>query len=500
VTPEQAYAELVRRSRDENLLSSTLDLLEWDEEVMMPRGGSDHRAEQTALLAGLVHDQATDPRYNELLSLVEASPLVADPESAAAVNVREMRREFDRECKLPRRLVEEQARVTTLATQHWATAKERSEYKPFAKWIDKLFALAREEADAVGYAEARYDALLEDYEPGLTARDLSSLFGKLTPALAPLVEEVRGRSAPAPAHVVARDFAIDRQRVFFENVATAIGFDFERGRVDVGRHPFCTSIGPGDVRIAIKYHPRNMAQGLFALLHEVGHALYDQGLDAEHYGTPIGEAVSLGVHESQSRLWENHVGRSRGFWTHFFPQLQGSFHDELRDVSADTFRRVINHPVPGPIRIYADEVHYDLHIVIRVELEQALLSGDLAAADLPGAWNEAYRKYLGVTPKDDREGCLQDTHWADGLIGYFPTYTLGNMYAAQLFAAADREIGPLDEAFAAGDFLTLRNWLGERVHRHGSRYSAAATIERATGVPADPSAMVASLRRRYGSA
>jgi carboxypeptidase Taq len=498
VTPEQAYAELLRRSREETVLSSCLDVLEWDEEVYMPRGGAEHRAEQTALLAGLAHDQAVDPRYEELLAAVEGSPLVADADTPAAVNVRELREEFDRERRLPRRLVEESARVTTLAAQQWMAARERAEYKPFAKWIARIFDLAREEADAVGYADTRYDALLEDYEPHMTTRDLSALFTRLQQALVPLVESLRDVPAPAPAHVLAREFPIDRQRLFFEGVATSLGFDFERGRLDVGRHPFCTSIGPGDVRIAIRYHPRNFSQGLFALLHEVGHALYDQGLDDEHYGTPYGESASLGLHESQSRLWENLVGRSYGFWSHFYPQLRGTFHEALHDVSIDTFRRVINYSAPGVIRVQADEVTYDLHIIIRFELERALLSGDLRAADLPGAWAEAHQRYLGVVPKNDREGCLQDGHWAEGLIGYFPTYTLGNMYAAQLFAAAEHAIGPLDDAFAAGDFRGLRDWLGKHVHRHGSRFSVATTIERATGGAPDPTALVESLAHRYG--
>ena len=497
MTPEQAYSELIQRSREETLLASCLELLEWDEEVCMPRGGSEHRAEQSALLAGLAHDRATDPRYDELLSMVEGSALVTDRESAAAVNVRELRRDYDRERKLPRRLVEESARVSTLASQQWAAARESSEFKPFAKWVDRLFALAREEADAVGYPETRYDALLEDYEAGLTTRRVNDLFSRLQPALLSLAEAVRERPLPAPAHMLAREFPIDRQRLFLEGVATALGFDFERGRLDVARHPFCTTIGPGDVRIAIRYHPRNFANGLFALVHEVGHALYDQGLDAEHFGTPLGESVSLGVHESQSRLWENHVGRSDGFWRHFYPQLQVTFHEALRDVPLSTFRRVINHPAPGPIRIQADEVTYDLHIIIRAELEQTLLSGELRAADLPGAWSDAYRRYLGIVPKNDREGCLQDGHWAGGLIGYFPTYTLGNIYAAQLFAAAERDLGPLDDRFAAGDFASLREWLGMRVHRLGSRYSAAETIERAVGGPLDPYVLLQSLERRY---
>jgi len=500
MTPDQAYLELVRLSRDETVLSSCLDVLEWDEEVNMPRGGVEHRAEQMALLAGLVHDRETDPRYDELLSAVEGSSLVSDPEGDHAVNVRELRRGYDRERRMPRRLVEESARVTALASQAWSEARKRDDFKAFAPWLDRIFALAREEADAVGYTGTRYDALLEDYEPGMTTDQLSALFVQLGDGLVPLVESLRGALPAVPGHVLAREFPLERQRLFAEGVAAALGFNLERGRLDIGLHPFCTSIGPGDVRIALRYYPRNFARGFFALLHEVGHALYDQGLDEAHYGLPVGEAASLGLHESQSRLWENLVGRSDGFWRHFYPQLRSTFHEALHDISPNMFRRVINRVEPGVIRVQADEVTYDVHIMIRFELERALLAGDLAAADLPGAWAERYQRYLGVAPKNDRSGCLQDGHWSEGLIGYFPTYTLGNVYAAQLFAAAERAVGPLEEAFAAGDFQTLRTWLGEHVHRHGQRYSVAAIIERATGSPPDPAALIQSLTNRYRSA
>jgi carboxypeptidase Taq len=500
VNPDQAYTELVRLSRDETVLSSCLDLLEWDEEVYMPRGGVENRAEQMALVAGLVHDRGADPRYDELLSCIEGSPLVQDPESPQAVNVRELRREYDRERRMPRRLVEESARVTAMGSQAWADARKRDEFESFAPWLDRIFALAREEADAVGHNGTRYDALVDDYEPAVTTEQLSALFAGLEKELLPLLDSLRDAPAAAPAHVLAREFPLDRQRLVVETVAVALGFDFESGRIDLANHPFCTSIGPGDVRLGLRYYPRNFARGFFALLHEVGHALYEQGLDPSHFGTPMGKAASLGLHESQSRLWENLVGRTLGFWRHFYPQVQSIFHEALHDVSLDTFRRVINQVTPGMIRVQADEVTYNLHIIIRFELERALIDGDLRAADLPGAWAERYARYLGVTPKNDRTGCLQDGHWGEGLIGYFPTYTLGNVYAAQLFEAAERAIGPLEDAFAAGEFRPLREWLGENVHRHGQRYAVAELIGRATGSAPDPSALIKSLDRRYRAA
>ncbi len=500
MNPEQSYTELIQLSREASVLASTLALLQWDAEIYMPRGGVTHRGEQMALVAGLVHDRATDPRIGELLTAVEGSVLVSDGESAAAVNVRELRRDFDRETRLPRRLVEEMARVSAQSAQAWAEARDHNDFKSFAPWLDQTFALAREKADALGYTGVRYDALLEDYEPGMTTAELSTLFAQLREQLVPLVDSFRDRGAANAAKMSEREFALDRQRAFAESAAEKMGFDLECGRFDLGPHPFCTMIGTGDVRIAARYHPHNLVNGLLGTMHEAGHALYEQGLEPANYGTPMGNAVSLGIHESQSRLWENLVGRSHGFWLHFYPQLQSEFESQLRDVSLEDFRSAMNRVTRGFIRVDADEVTYNLHIVIRFELERALLSGDLAANDLPGAWSELYQRYLGITPKTDTEGCLQDIHWSEALIGYFPTYTLGNMYAAQLFEAAERAIGPLDDAFAAGEYHTLREWLRENIHRHGKRYPATTLIERVTGSPPDSSALIASLSQRYNIA
>ncbi len=466
----------------------------------MPRKGVKHRSEQMALLAGLVHDRATDPRYDELLHAIEGSSLVSDSDSVESVNVRELRRGFDRERKMPRRLVEESARVTALASSVWVEARKNDDFKSFAPWLEKIFGLAREEADAVGHTGTRYDALLDDYEPGMTTGQLTTLFARLGAELVPLVDALREESARTPAPQLRGKFALDRQSQLSETVAAAVGFDMKGSRLDIGAHPFCTMIGPGDVRIALRFFPEDFTRGLFALLHEVGHGLYDQGIKSRHFGTPMGEATSLGIHESQSRLWENLVGRSEGFWRHFYPKTQNAFPEALESVPLETFRRMINRVEPGLIRIEADEVTYNMHIVIRFELERALLSGDLAADDLPGAWAELYQKYLGLEPPDNRSGCLQDIHWADGLIGYFPTYALGNMYAAQIFAAAERDLGALDDAFAAGEFLPLRRWLAEKIHRHGMRYRSSELVERVTGTAPDPSALIESLSRRYSPA
>ena len=280
-------------------------------------------------------------------------------------------------------------------------------------------------------------------------------------------------------------------------MAASLGFDFQRGRLDTAAHPFCTGIGPGDCRITTRFNPHNFSDGFFGILHETGHGLYDQGLAPEHYGTPMGEAVSIGIHESQSRLWENAVGRSRPFWRHYFPLARRIFREALNEVTLDEFHLAVNHVEPSFIRVEADEATYNLHIFIRFELEQALISDDLQAEEIPGAWNEKYSSYLGITPRNDAEGCLQDIHWSSGLFGYFPTYTLGNLFAAQLFTKANEDLGDLEESFARGEFQGLLDWLREHVHRQGHRYPSALLIERVTGSPPDHRPLMASLRRKY---
>ena len=476
-----AYDELIRQARELGVLASCSALLEWDEQTYMPRGGASHRGDQMALLAGLHHERATDPRLGELLALVEGSNLVADRDTPPAVNIRELRRDYDRRTKLPRQLVEALAQTTALAQQEWIIARREACFARFRPWLDQIIQLKRQEAECLMKAtpdsqgpvavsskqnpdtEAKiakakvsaslvYDPLLDHYEPGATSTNLVVLFQALREELVPLVDAISEASRKQASDeggsrsggvvdggaILKRVFPLDRQRVFGETVAAAIGFDFERGRLDVAAHPFCTGIGPGDTRITNRYDEHQFSDAFFGILHEAGHGLYEQGLPSEHFGTPIGEAVSLGVHESQSRLWENAVGRSRPFWTYWFPLARRMFHQALHDVTLDQFLAAINHVEPSPIRVQADEVTYNLHIIIRFELEQALLAGDLSTADLPAAWNQKYREALGIVPKTDAEGCLQDIHWSAGLFGYFPTYTLGNLYAAQLFVKARR--------------------------------------------------------------
>lgn len=495
---QAAYDELLARSREETLLASCAELLGWDEDTYLPRGGVRHRANQQTLLAGLLHDRAIAPRAGELLAAVEGSSLVADPDSAATVNVRELRRLHDRSTRLPRALIEELTQVTSLAQQEWAAARRGADFARFRPWLEKIVTLKRQEAECLGYQEHPYDALLEDYEPGARTADLTTLFADLRAELVPLANALTHAPRRPDVALLRGDYPLDRQRFLGELTAGTLGFDLRAGRLDTTTHPFFATIGPGDCRITTRYRPHNWSDGFFGTLHETGHALCEQGLDPLHYGTPLGQIASLGIHEAQARLWENTVGRSRPFWEYFFPIVRQLFPAALSGVKPEDFYFAVNNVEATLIRVTADEVTYNLHVLIRFELELALLTGDLRPADVPAAWNEAYRHHLGVVPANDAEGCLQDGHWGAGMIGYFPTYTLGNLYAAQLFARASADVDRLGEAFARGDFSGLLGWLRRHVYRQGGRYPAGRLLERATGMPPSHRPLMDALRRKYG--
>jgi carboxypeptidase Taq len=496
---DTAYDDLIRHSRDTALLASVANLLEWDQETLMPAGAVAGRGDQLAMLAGQIHDRSTDPRIGDWLHEIEQSALVRDPDQGPAVNVREIRRSYDRETRIPRALAEALARTTALAQQEWAIARGESSFARFRPWLAQIIDLKRQEAECIGYADVPYDALLDEYEPGARSADVARLYDAIRSELLPLIDAITGAPRQPSTAVVKRDFPVERQRAFVDAVATTIGFDRNHGRIDTSVHPFCAQVGAGDTRITTRFAATKFEDGIFGVLHEVGHALYDQGLDPTAFGTPMGEAVSLGVHESQSRLWENRVGRGRAAWEYFFPVAQTHFPDMLGDVTADAFHFAINHVARTPIRVQADEVTYNLHTLIRFELERAMIAGDLQVDDVPDAWNAAYRRYLGITPASDAEGCLQDTHWSAGLIGYFPTYTLGDVYSAQFYAAAEHAAGPFDAPFARGDFSPLLGWLRTNVHAQGQRYMAASLVEHATGALPDHRPLIDWLRRKYSA-
>jgi carboxypeptidase Taq len=495
--PRPAYAELLRRVAEVSDLSGASALLSWDQETNMPRKGAAARAQVLSTLAGLRHERFTAARLGELLGECEAAAGGFDEVERA--QLRELRRDYDRATKIPRELVMEMAAAESAALEAWREARPKSDWKAFAPHLEKLVALSIRRVELLGFARNPYDGLLDDFERGATEAKLALLFADLKRRLAPLVSEVLERRERVDASCVRRRLDVEKQAAFGVAVVRKIGFDFDAGRVDLSTHPFCTGIGRGDVRLTRRFVDDDLRPALYGIVHEGGHGLYEQGIAPELARTPIGEACSLGVHESQSRLWENVVGRSRAFWICFLPELRRAFPAEFRDVSAEQLFRAVNQVERSLIRVEADELTYNLHVLLRFELECALVKRQLTVADVPAAWNAKVKELLGLVPEDDGEGCLQDIHWAMGAIGYFPTYTLGNLYAAQLFAAASRDLGGLDRpdgAIATGDFSPLREWLREKVHRHGRRYLPADLIERATGQPPSAEPFLAYLRAK----
>ncbi len=499
MNPEQAYQELLQRSKEIAYLGAAQAVLGWDQEVNMPKKGATWRAEMQSYLSGQLHRKATDPAINDLLAAVEESDLVADPLSDAAVNVREWRREYDRATKLPTEFVERFTRVVVLSQQVWAEARAKADFSIFAPNLGEIIELTREKAEYLGYADKPYDALLDGFEPGEKTENVKRVFTALREELVPFLQTIMSSSTqPDPTIVEDRDYPVERQRILGEIASAAFGLDYQASRLDVSTHPFSTNLGPGDQRITTRFSPRNFNDSFFSILHETGHALYEQNLPAEHFGTPLGEAASLGIHESQSRTWENLVGRSRAFWEYFFPLTRQFFPQTLADVSLEDFHFAVNAVKPGFIRVDADEVTYNLHVMLRFEIEQAIINDGLPVEEIPAAWNALFKEYLGLDVPDDSKGALQDVHWSHGMIGYFPTYALGNLYGAQFFAQAKQDIPDLEAQFARGNFLPLLDWLRQHIHRHGMTYRAQDLVQVVTGQPLSHEPLMAHLRAKYG--
>jgi carboxypeptidase Taq len=493
---QATYDKLCSHTREVALLASTQSLLGWDERTKLPPAGGEYRAQQMSYLAGLIHKKQTAPEVGQWLNELAHSPLAGDPHSEAGADMVNLRRDYDRKTKLPQSLVEELAKLSVLGQQLWVEARRANDFPRFRPLLERMVELKRQEAAAIGYDKEPYDALLDEYEPGAKTSDVAVALSGLREQLVPLVAEIAASSRRPDVDVLKGNFPTGLQEKFGKVTVEGIGFDFKRGRLDVTDHPFCGGAGPHDVRLTTRYDD-TLSGALFSTLHEAGHGIYEQGLPAQRYGLPSGEAVSLGIHESQSRMWENFVGRSRPFWEHFFPQAQSMFPDALRNVSLDQLYFAINDVRPSLIRTESDEVTYNLHILIRFELELALVNDQLQVGDLPAAWNAKYREYLGIQSPTDSDGVLQDVHWSGGAIGYFPTYSLGNLYAAQLFEAAARDLGDLQAMFRRGDFLPLRGWLRKHIHSQGRRYPAAELARRVTGVPLSHDALLRHLRGKF---
>jgi carboxypeptidase Taq len=492
------YERFLELAREITALDQIGSLLSWDQEVVMPSGGARARGQQKAALAAIVHERTCSEELGSLLEALAGEVDAGRLDGFAAANVREMRRFRERAVRVPRRLVRELAEAGALAQQAWVDAKRRDEWNRFAPHLERLVALKREEAEAVGYDQEPYDALLDEFEPGARVADLLPLFASLEQELIALLGSLQGAAAPPTDDLLHGDWPVGRQEALGRVVLQAMGYDFESGRLDTSAHPFTQAMSVSDVRITSKYDPGHLGVGLYANLHEGGHALYELGLPPEHEGEPAGAAVSLGIHESQSRLWENSVGRSREFWQWALPLVRDHFPGLLADATSEDMYRAINVVRPSLIRIEADEVTYNLHIILRLELERALLRREIEVGELPALWRERFRRDFGLEVPSDREGPLQDIHWAFGVFGYFPTYTLGNLYAAQFFSAARRDLPDLPQRIAGGDFAALLGWLREKVHRRGSLLLAGDLCREVTGGSLSPRPYLDYLKSKFG--
>jgi carboxypeptidase Taq len=495
---QQTLDQLCQYTRQTAVYASISALLQWDERTIMPPAAGEYRAEQVTLLSGVIHEREIAPQVGQWLAELAESPLAKDHNSDAGATIRQLKRRYEKKIKLPTSLVEELTRTAVLGQQIWQEARKKDDFAAFQPILTKMIDLKRQEAEALGYEECPYDALLDEYEQGEKTSNIAGVLAGLRDELVPLAAAIAESKRRPDRSLLERRCPADAQERFGKQVAENIGYEFQRGRLDVTAHPFCETMGPHDVRITTRYNEYWFPGSFFGILHEAGHGLYEQGLRPEWYGLPPGQAISLGIHESQSRMWENFVGRSRGFWQHFFPMAQAAFSEALRNVTPDDFYFAINEVRPSLIRVEADEATYNLHILIRFELERALLDGDLQAPDLPSAWKDKYQEFLGIKSPTDADGVLQDVHWSAGLIGYFPTYSLGNLYAAQFFEQAEDDLGGLADQFRRGEFRPLRDWLREKIHAPGQCYTADQLVRRVTGKPLSHEPLMRHLQGRFG--
>jgi carboxypeptidase Taq len=501
----KTLAPLAGRLLEVQRINSAAAVLSWDQETYMPAGGGAARAEQIAALQGIAHEKLISPETERMLGawldLDTGVPLERDGElwdESSRALLREVWRDYSRAKKLPSTFVIRLSRECSLAQQAWAEAKARSDYKAFLPHLSIILTLKREEAQYQGFETSPYNALLDAYEPGSTIAALTPLFGQLKARLVPLLKRIQDSPTQIDDGFLYHAYDQARQVEFGRLVLIAMGYDFEKGRLDLSAHPFTTSFHPTDVRVTTRVHENDLPSCLFSCIHEGGHGLYDQGLDPMHYGTPLGESVSLGIHESQSRMWENCVGRSRAFWQFFYPILQATFHHQLRGVNVEQFYTVINRVKTSLIRVEADELTYNLHIMLRFEIEQDLIEGKTTPDELPEIWNAKMKDYLGITPSNDGEGVLQDVHWSMGGFGYFPTYTLGNLYAVQFYDQAKLEIPHIEDEIAAGQLMVLQRWLGQKIHRWGRTFTPDQLSQRVTGVSLSPEPFLRYIERKYG--
>lgn len=484
------YTSILQKAADLNYASAVLG---WDQEVYMPPKGAYFRGRQLATLASQAHELSTSEKLGNLLDALAGDKTLTASEH---MNILRSKEDFDRNKKLSSAFVEEMSMLSSECFNTWIEARGKNDFSIFAPALGKMIALKRRQADLYGYKAHPYDALLDEYEKDATVAMLDPVFQGIKEQLPPILDKIKA-AAQVDNSFFHGHFPKQSQWDFSVDVLKAMGYDFEAGRQDYAEHPFTTSFAATDVRITTRVDEHNYASLLWSTIHEGGHALYEQGLPEDQYGLPLGSPTSLGIHESQSRLWENCIGRSKDFWTGFFPQLQTYFPQQLCGITATGFYKACNRVEPSLIRTEADEVTYHFHVLIRYEIEKALIEGTLDPKDLAIAWNDLYKKYLGITPKDDKTGVLQDVHWSHGSFGYFPTYTLGSFYAAQFFAQANKEIPGMQTKTATRDFRELLQWLRMKIHRHGRYYNSEDLCQLVTGEKLNVGYFMSYIQEKY---
>jgi carboxypeptidase Taq len=469
-------------------------LLFWDQRVMMPPGGAEARAEALATVSRLAQERFVTKEMEQLLEELRSVEESSDYDSFEASLIRVTRRDFERSSRVPPELIGEIERASALALAAWGPAKEESNFEALRPHLEKNLELKHRYVACFDRAEETYDVLLDDYEPDMKTAEVRTIFDQLKEELVPLIEEV-GEAGEVDDSFLEGEFDPGKQRGLSLEIVRRFGYADNEWRLDQTAHPFMSTSGAGDIRLTTNFRPSDLTS-LFGTMHEFGHGVYEWGVDRTLARTPLGSGVSLGVHESQSRTWENLVGRSRSFWRFFYPRVQEMFPEQLGSVDEEAFYRAVNKVHPSLIRIDADEVTYNMHIILRFELEQDLIDDRLAVAELPGAWNARMDEYLGIDVPDDARGVLQDMHWAGGGIGYFPTYSLGNVISVQIWERAKEDLGDLDEQFERGEFGPLRDWLRDNLYRLGRKFTPQETIERVTGSRIDAKPYVRYLREK----
>jgi carboxypeptidase Taq len=470
------YERFCELNRKIAALSSAAGLLSWDQETHMPPQGALIKAEQMGVLSGIIHNLKTD---KELVSLTEELLNDSSLDDAARSNVYEFNRSLQKSLRLSTEFVEELNRTISAAYPAWHQAKTENRFEVFAPHLEKLFELKKHEIQLTGYQMHPYDALMDDFEPGLTTHEVDRLFEDVRKELIPFVKNITQHPSPDDSFF-HQPYDESQQVAFGRTILEALGYDFSAGRMDRTEHPFCIGLHPGDVRVTYKIKPNDISEIIWGLIHEGGHALYEQGLPADQFGLATGSAASLAIHESQSRFWENNIGRSAAFWNFFFPKLQQAFPQQLTKIHAHDFYKAANRVTPSLIRIQADELTYHFHIMIRYEVEKSIFEGKLTVNELPDYWNKHYKAYLGLDVPNDAQGILQDVHWCHGGFGYFPTYSLGSFYAAQFYHAMSKELNT-EELVAQGNLIPIRDWLRSNIHQHGMKYRAQQLCEKVTG-------------------